>query len=86
MASEIAFFGTTNVVCLCGETQFTSDMYRIALSCGHQFAVRFQAMADLIRHHFGGMPSELLIVELIIPDLHWSPRTISFVIHQMVPY
>jgi hypothetical protein len=86
MASETAFFGTTDVVCLCGETQFASDMDRIALPCSHQFAVRFQAMSDLIQHHFGGMPSEPPIVELIIPDLHWRPGTISFAIDQMVPY
>jgi hypothetical protein len=86
MASEITFFGTTDVVCLCGETQFTSDMYRIALLCSHQFAVRFQAMPDLIQHHFGGMRSKPPILELITPDFHWSPDTISFVIDQMVPY
>jgi hypothetical protein len=80
MVSEIAFFGTTDVVCLCGETQFTSDMYRIALPCSHQFAVRLQGMPDFIQHHFGGMSSEPPIVELIIPDLHWSPGTISFAI------
>jgi hypothetical protein len=85
MASEIAFFGTINVICLCGETQFTSDICRIALLCIHQFAVRFQAMPHLIQHHFGGMPSEPPIVELRIPDLHWSPGTISFAIDQMVP-
>jgi hypothetical protein len=31
-------------------------MYRITLPCSQQFAVRFQAMPDLIQHHFGGMP------------------------------
>jgi hypothetical protein len=61
-------------------------MYRIALPCSHQFAVRFQAMPDLIQHHFGEMPSEAPIVELITPDLHWSSGTISFAIDQMVPY
>jgi hypothetical protein len=43
-------------------------------------------MPDLIQHHFGGMPSEPLIVELIIPDLHWSSGTINFAIDQIVPY
>jgi hypothetical protein len=84
MESEIAFFRTTNVVCLCGETQFTSDMYHISLPYSHHFVVRFQAMPNFIQHHFGGMPSEPPIVELIIPDLHWSP--ISFAIDQMVLY
>jgi hypothetical protein len=55
VASEIAFVETANMVCLCSETQFTSNMYRIALPCIHQFAVRFQAMPDLIQHHFGGI-------------------------------
>jgi hypothetical protein len=32
------------------------------------------------------MPSKPPIVELIIPDLQWSPGTVSFAITQMVPY
>jgi hypothetical protein len=74
------------MVCLCGEAQFTSDIYRIALPCRYQFVVRLQGMPDLIQHHFGGMPSEPPIVELIIPDLHSSPGMVSFAIDQMVPY